>query len=249
MKSMKKSLLLVLCALALITASVFGTLAYLTDTAQVLNTFTVGNVSIKLDETKVNPNGDPVDGDDEGAEADRTEEGNVYHLIPGGEYTKDPTVTMLKGSDDAYVRMKVTISDYADVKAVFGEDFLPQDFVAGWDNEIWLTTSIITVDDEKDTATYEFRYKEIVSGGEEEDLVLSPLFTSITVPGEVTGDDLAKLDKFTIAIVGEAIQAAGFDTEAAAWEAFDAQASKGTEATPASVATESPAFEPTVSEE
>ena len=53
MKKTKKALLLSLCAVMLVTASVLGTMAYLTSTDEVVNTFTVGNVAITLDETDV----------------------------------------------------------------------------------------------------------------------------------------------------------------------------------------------------
>lgn len=240
MKSMKKAVLLVICACALVTAAVFGTLAYLTDQTEVVNTFTVGNVDIVLDETDVNPDGTPIEG------ADRVTE-NEYHLIPGQTYTKDPTVTVKAGSEPSYVRMMVTISDYSDVCAVFGDDFLPQYFVEGWDSDVWLTTEDISVDGEADTATYEFRYKEIVDASEKtEDVVLDALFDSFTLPGSVTKEQLAKLvdeydddsnlvdEGMKITVVGHAIQAVGFvdttddagDTVSAAdnaWAAFDAQ--------------------------
>ncbi len=38
----KKSILVLLCVFTLVAASVFGTLAYLTDTHSATNTFTVG---------------------------------------------------------------------------------------------------------------------------------------------------------------------------------------------------------------
>ena len=86
MKTKSKALLLTLCAVLLVAASVLGTMAYLTSTDTVTNTFTVGKVEIKLDETDVtNPNGPRV-------------KANSYKLMPGTTYTKDPTVTVLKGS-------------------------------------------------------------------------------------------------------------------------------------------------------
>ncbi len=60
MKKKTKALMLVLCAVLLVTASVLGTMAYLTSTDQVVNTFTVGKVAITLDEAKVNADGTPV---------------------------------------------------------------------------------------------------------------------------------------------------------------------------------------------
>ena len=46
MKSNRKALLLTLCALLLVVTSVFGTLAYLTDSEAVKNTFTVGKITL-----------------------------------------------------------------------------------------------------------------------------------------------------------------------------------------------------------
>ena len=57
MKTARKAILLVLCVILLVVASVMGTLAYLTDTEAVTNTFTVGKVGITLDETDVDETG------------------------------------------------------------------------------------------------------------------------------------------------------------------------------------------------
>ena len=92
MKSKKKVFVTVLCAVLLVAASVLGTMAYLTSNDEVVNTFTVGNVQIKLDEAKANPDGSLV------ANADRVK-ANSYKLLPGHTYNKDPMVTVLKGSE------------------------------------------------------------------------------------------------------------------------------------------------------
>ena len=53
MKTRNKALVLTLCAVLLVVATVMGTLAYLTaETGPVTNTFTVGKVDIELKETK-----------------------------------------------------------------------------------------------------------------------------------------------------------------------------------------------------
>lgn len=112
-KTKTKALLMSLCAVLLVAASVLGTMAYLTDSKDVKNTFTVGNVSIKLDEAKVNADGKAID--KEGnvvtdlAKAERVAE-NSYKLLPGHKYTKDPTVTVNTPSVESYVRMKVTFN-------------------------------------------------------------------------------------------------------------------------------------------
>jgi predicted ribosomally synthesized peptide with SipW-like signal peptide len=213
MKSYAKVLVVVLCAILLVVGSVMGTLAYLTDRQEVVNTFTVGDVDIKVDETPVTPDGEPIPGED------RVEE-NEYHLIPGQSYTKDPTMTVLKGSEESYVRMMVTINCISELRAIFGEDFLPHEFIEGKDSNIWVYES--TVENGDNTVTYEFRYKNTVDPNGT-DVVLEPLFTAFSIPGTLDSADLQSILGLNITVTGHAIQAAGFDTEDAAWAAFDTQ--------------------------
>ena len=100
MKKKTKALMLVLCAVLLVTASVLGTMAYLTSNDQVVNTFTVGKVAITLDEAKVNADGTAV------TPAERVKE-NTYHLLPGHTYTKDPTVHVQANSENSFIFVKV----------------------------------------------------------------------------------------------------------------------------------------------
>ena len=110
MKTKSKALLLTLCAVLLVAASVLGTMAYLTDKETVTNTFTVGKVKITLDEAKVNTNGEPVNASsikvDKVEDAPRVGE-NTYKLMPGHEYVKDPTVHVDIDSEESYVFVKV----------------------------------------------------------------------------------------------------------------------------------------------
>lgn len=211
----KKVLALVLAAIMLVCTSVAATIAYFTDSKQVVNTFTVGKIAIKLDETKVDEYGAPTQG--------RTETGNDYKLIPGHTYTKDPTVTLAADSESAYIRVLVTVTDLTDVKAVLGTDaatgyFLPQNFVSGWDSTIWQTTNIVKED--SDTATYEFRYYTAVNTVDAAEKELEPLFTSFTIPAAVTADNLLKLEEMEINIVAHAMQAGTFDNADEAWAQF-----------------------------
>ncbi len=100
MKTRTKALLLVMSALLLIVSTVFATMAYLTSTAEVKNTFSVGNVTISMDEAKVNEYGVPVTG------ADRVT-ANTYKLIPGHKYDKDPIVTVKANSEKCYVFVRI----------------------------------------------------------------------------------------------------------------------------------------------
>lgn len=207
-----RPLVMVLCAVLLVAATVLGTLAYLTDSSQIVNTFTMGNVHLKLDEAEVDENGNPTGG--------RTETGNTYHLLPGQTYTKDPTVTVLAGSDQSYVRMLVTINCYDELTAIFGDPFLPQYYVEGWDNAVWTTTGVIAEDENANTATYEFRYHKTVKPEKDADLVLEALFTAVVVPETMTGAQLDSITGLQITVEAHAIQAAGFNTADEAWAAF-----------------------------
>ena len=209
---LRRVLMLAACAVLLVCLSVGATLAYLTSTTEVVqNTFTVGKVEIILDETDVDLYGEK-DGEDRVLE-------NDYKLLPGHTYIKDPTVTVKAGSEDSYIRMIVSISHIDELKAIFGEDFLPQYFVAGWDSDTWLTTgSIVSVGN---TNLYEFRYFETVNTLDGNDLVLDDLFETITVPGDVTNDELATLEGMEINVIAYAIQADGFADADEAWAAFE----------------------------
>lgn len=210
----KKVMALALAAVMLIATSVALTVAYLIDSDQVKNTFTVGKVYIELDETDVDLYG-VKDGEDR-------VEANEYKLIPGHTYIKDPVVHVEKGSEKSYVRILVTITDLEDVKAAFGTDhetgyFLPQNHVAGWDPAVWLTKGVKEATDGK-SATYEFWYNGVVDAREAEaDVDLPALFTSITVPDAATNTQILALEEMQIDIVAHAIQADGFDTADEAW--------------------------------
>ena len=241
MKTRRNALLLSFCAVLLVVASVFGTVAYMTSKDEVTNTFTVGKVAINLDEAKVTEDGKPVEG------ADRVKE-NSYKLVPGMTYTKDPMVTVLDGSEASYVRMKVTFNnasqiikmctnpEYAD--EVTGiENAFPLirmvNFVeanaAKWDGiipdnmveteEMLGDAKYFAYDKEADTLTYYFYYNETVAAPNG-DVELPVLFDGIRVPTWVSGDQLKELDNFQINVEAEAIQAAGFDSADDAWEAF-----------------------------
>lgn len=242
MKTRRNALLLSFCAVLLVVASVFGTVAYMTSKDQVKNTFTVGKVAINLDEAKVTEDGKPVEG------ADRVKE-NSYKLIPGLTYTKDPMVTVLDGSEASYVRMKVTFNNARTIIDMCTDPEFAEDGPTGveeayplirmvnfveanamkWDGiipdnmvdteEMLANPKYFTYDKEADTLTYYFYYNETVAAPNG-DVALPVLFDSITVQNWVTGDQLKELDGFQINVEAEAIQAAGFDKAEDAWAAF-----------------------------
>lgn len=60
MKISKRSIAIALSLVMAVSATAFGTIAYLTDRQSVTNTFTYGDVNITLDEAKVDENGNPA---------------------------------------------------------------------------------------------------------------------------------------------------------------------------------------------
>lgn len=212
MKSKKKVFVTVLCAVLLVAASVLGTMAYLTSQDTVTNTFTVGNVQIKLDEAKANADGSLVEN------ADRVK-ANSYKLLPGHTYNKDPMVTVLKGSESSYVKMTVTFTKAAELDAIFAPNGADMTSIFnGYDSTNW-TYKGNTKDTSANTRTYEFWYKETVAAPDG-DVALDALFDSITVPGTITNAQLATIKGMTITVNGYAIQADGFANAEAAWTAY-----------------------------
>ena len=85
-KKLTKAIVLAACALLLVAGTVMGTVAYLTSTKSVSNTFTYGNVSITMSETT----------------------DAAHKLIPGQTNEKDTTIHVTAGSEKCYLFAKVT---------------------------------------------------------------------------------------------------------------------------------------------
>lgn len=122
---LRRVLLLLACAVMLVSLSVGATLAYLQSTTKVVeNTFSAGRVYITLDETKVNEFGEMLEllpGDESTPDgvwwptdnkdaAGRTQD-NKYKLYPGKLYVKDPTVHVQPNSETCYVFIKINKTD------------------------------------------------------------------------------------------------------------------------------------------
>ena len=131
-KMLRKVLVTMCSAVLLVGATVGVTVAYLTSTTQVVkNTFTIGNVAITLDEALVDEYGEK-----QGEE--RTEDGNEYRLVPKHTYVKDPTVTVKKDSDEAYVRVLVTVNNRAYLDELFAtRGYSLETVIGGYDPTLW----------------------------------------------------------------------------------------------------------------
>lgn len=184
-----KAILMVVCAMLLVAASVMGTLAYLTSTASVENTFSVGKVAITMDEAKV----------DEYGVVDATTTGRVktneYKLVPGHKYIKDPTIHVQAKSEKCWVFAKIENGLSTDATLTMNTDFI-QLKVNGVD------------------VPGVYYYKDIVPYSESvTDLVVFRDFTF----GQTANP--ASYTTAKIIVTGYAIQADGFSTAEAAWTA------------------------------
>ena len=194
MKTKSKALILTLCAVLLVAASVLGTMAYLTSTASVENTFTVGSVAITLDETDV---------DNSTADANR-DQANSYKLMPGHTYTKDPTIHVAAASEDCYLFVKVA----NEITAIEGETTVAAQMTAkGWG----------AVDGVPGVYVYtQNSAPAVVTGGSN-----VTVFENFTISGTVDNATLAAYNNKTITVTAYAIQADGFEGKTASqiWKA------------------------------
>ena len=195
MKTRCKALLLSLCAVLLVTVSVLGTMAYLTDKDQVVNSFTVGSVAITLDELDVTK-----------TDGSRTK-ANAYHLLPGHKYDKDPTVHVKPVSEDSWLFVKVEngIAAYEAATEEGGYTSIADQILA---NE-W--TKLAGVDN--------VYYKSYAKNDAGADLVVFEKFQIADEANKVKGWADITSDTTKVTVTAYAVQKDGFDTALAAWNA------------------------------
>ena len=117
---LKKILTLMCCAVLLVCISVGATVAYLTSQDTVTNTFTVGNVSIVLNE----PNWD------------QTGAAEAFDVYPGEALAKDPTVTN-DGKNPCFVRISVTnldqfAAEFNGAQIIYRTDYVDNALGTNW---------------------------------------------------------------------------------------------------------------------
>lgn len=168
----KKKLLTMILALVLIgVVGVGATLAYFTDNDSATNIVTMGHVNIELKEDAWTYGEDGITG-----------------VTPGQEIEKDPTITLVGDSLDAYVRIKLVVTGFEGVENAdaYKEDVL-ENLVLG---EGW-----------KKVGDYYYYGSELTK----DNASTTALFEKVTIPVEWT-NDIAKAT-FNIEVYAEAIQA------------------------------------------
>ena len=162
----KKLTALCLCVALLAVAVVGASLAYFTDTKSATNTFTVGNVSIKLIESKLHRQGFGGTGDTSIPTPSQTASGMEYisdgakaftdteiqtdaetyttgylavkgsNMVPGRRVAKSPYV-INTGANDAYIRIRVMIPSAANNDYVNVHE-------GGVITNVWCSTSMLS---------------------------------------------------------------------------------------------------------
>ena len=246
----KRSALMAVLAVVLVAAlTAGGTLAYMTDSESLTNTFIVGDLDVTIDE----PN---------------YPDGECNERVPGDSFPKDPTITAVKG--DSYMRVKVefldgngssgkVITDAERLALIMQTLYFDPNFSAtvvngykGSDNlRVWAGTANSHPPD----ATYHYTQAQLaalVSSGKVDswynetnfDTPASggngsyflnykgifhqgatvKVFTSVVYPSDWNQVQLKKLGSYAIRLTVQSIQAAGFGTDrAAAYAKLDSE--------------------------
>lgn len=194
MKKSKKFLVSFLAVIVIAASLAAPTYSWLSSKSEkVVNTFAGGAIAVTVDEAQVDTNGKKIEGGERVI-------ANSYKYAAGSVLDKDPTPTVLKGSVPCYVFLCV-------------------------DNELnnLFSMNINTVDwsavAEEGSKTI-YIYNETVDAEKsDEDVVLNPIFTQVTVSKELTQDDVAELGEKKLNVTAYAIQNEALSQQEAITEA------------------------------
>lgn len=214
----RNTILLSVAAIVLVVATVFTTLAYLTSSAAVANTFSVGDVAISMYETKVDETGKTLES------GQKTSSGNHYLLVPGNTYIKDPTIYVNALSQKSYLFIKVrndiaAIEEQHDINGATPDTIAKQLEKNGWKEHHKTATDIVYY--YADATTGAVKY--IGADGP----TTVPVFESFTVEKDINQETLKLYNAARVSVTAYAIQDAAefgtFGTAEAlvkAWEAI-----------------------------
>lgn len=202
-----KALVLLMAVILVIGSVVGSTVAWLiAKTEKVTNTFTYGDIDIKLEETDTN-----LDGDND-------PNTNDYKMMPGKAISKDPKVTVLPDNEDCWLFVELEKSENFD-------DFLEYVVADGWTQ----------LQDENGNAVEGVFYRTVDADTDGEGVAYDVLKDNqVTVKGTVTKEMLNALNPEgeeasypTLTITAYAVQRdseiEAIDTAAEAWALVKAE--------------------------
>ncbi len=214
---LRRILLTLACAVLLVSLSVGATLAYLTSTDEVTNTFTVGQIKIELDEADVDED-DLATDVNEGTNHEGRDKANSYKILPDATFDKDPIVWVEAGSEDAYLFIKV-LNGVADIEAnVTGKPTVEAQILAnGW-------TKLAVDGLAENEAVYYCMFDEETLTADKKDVDWKfATFTKVYISRTIDNDTVLKNQGDTLVVNAYAIQKAGLNDAATAWTALNAQ--------------------------
>lgn len=210
MKKKNKRILFLALAVLLVSSLAIGSLAYFTDSGDVVNTFMVAEYdpdnpyeeqdqifSILVDEEDIEEPGT------------RTETGNEYgRLKPADVFPKDPTVYNT-GKYPEFVRFKVTVNNaekWQGIENKYAEGekrFVLTDLWTANEsfNDNWKLGGERVVDTVKNEITYTYYLNEVFQPE-----ASSTLFTKISIPAFFDNQDIFDIQEFDINCTAQAIQ-------------------------------------------
>lgn len=210
--------IITVAAITLVIATVLTTMAFLTASTAVSNTFTVGNISIEMFESHVDASGkkDPTT-----VGQRKSSYGNNYHLVPGKTYDKDPTVYVLPNGEPCYLFIKLR-----NQIATFEEKHTTTDVTSNTMSSQMLENGWVLIGTTSTGDIYAYKGSAV-----EGDIKLDQLntvvaskiapqtheqqfdvFDTFTVEHDITSDELAKAKGSKVTLTAYAIQTDGFTT-------------------------------------
>ena len=182
MKRSKKFLAFLISVALVAAISMMPTLSWLSDKSdKVVNTFAGGAISIVLDEAPVDASGHEIEGD--------RVTSNSYKYVAGATLDKDPTPTVLKGSDSCYVFICV-------------ENDLNDLFTLNIDTDSWKQVAQSGGD------TLYIYANSVDASQSPQDIVLNPIFTQVKVSEDLTQQDVKNLGERQLNVTAYAVQKA-----------------------------------------
>ena len=203
-KSTRKMIVLVMLLALIVGGTVGGSFAWLiAQSNTVTNTFTEGDINISLKEHKLDPQtGVQVD-------PETWVDTQEIELLPGRTVYKDPTVFVEAGSAPCYVRMYMIIDYKSGIENNHGFEAIRNWFDF---NDEWTASTRAWTDNRGGIWGHviEFTYNQKVTTAESGDsTALVPLFESIIIPSDLTGDAFDCLKEAKLTFIAQAVQDRG----------------------------------------
>ena len=228
MKLTRRKVFVAALAISLVAILSMGTLAWFTAEDEITNNFFVGDTTVDADEvfgidlwetSDIDGNG-TIENDEIFGKETLADNGITYEdILPGQLFDKDPYFTNT-GIHGQYLRAVVTVTE-ADIlkEAMIPKGATASDwenvanFLPGTSNKWSLEYKYYT---NKDTFVFVYYYTEVLAAG----ATTEKLFDDVAIPTELTKEQAADIDNFSINIRGEVIQSEHLADVASAKEAF-----------------------------